>query len=461
MNCFVSYEKFAKEFSNEELMLQYKILFRRWDLLVEVDEKFFQKKVQRPIKNIEGITWGETDFILRDLIEWNFDYLEEYAKFCANDNLIAIVEKIKKDSSDIHTLFTYDEYINTNRDESVFDMFFMGAAPLLNVSEIIGQELPSEQVEKNKISLVLDEVGSGKSVSAIIEISKVINNKVFENKESNILIICPSMLREKWQNDIRRQLGRYSYVVKSGDQNDECFKENLKSVFFKRNEKCIFIIDNISIKRSISEYKNNIEQNDINYFTMWSKNFPWDFVVIDECHLCNNNYNKVRAEKAMFLTATPIVKFSKTQYSKDVNNLRDYANIMKEITNLQYYNKEIDPIEERNTTIDSIFVNRFREDFKIVPTKRIIRFEECGRIEEFLSYSEKIAAKKNSLTADHYAQDDEYLVKKYNEIFNENVNINMNSKCDKLKEIIRNENKSFIVFCEHKEVVDSIYAALK
>ena len=57
--------------------------------------------------------------------------------------------------------------------------------------------------------------------------------KTDSNQKARILVICPYNKCEDWQNDIRRQLGRYAHVVAQGD-NGAMYRGDLKKIFLKR-----------------------------------------------------------------------------------------------------------------------------------------------------------------------------------------------------------------------------------
>ncbi|SOC27584.1 helicase-like protein [Ureibacillus xyleni] len=435
---------------DEKTKLFYAILYRRFWYAADVI-----KRNRFELRDFEKFEINKVS--LEEIIKWNLDYFEQFDK--RSESPIKLTEWIGKLIDETRdNKFTYDEIVREGK--SVFDIFFE-MQPLLGVDYVKGQDLPSKQIEENKASLVLDEVGSGKSVAAMYAIANTIDDK--KERSARILIVAPSPLKEKWQHDIIRQLGRYSHIVSRGDLEGQ-YKEDLKSIYFKEKEHCIFIIDSIDIKNKTTMH-------------MWTKNEePWDLAIIDECHLCNNNYDSIRADKVMLLTATPIVLAS----NKKEVNLSTYKKQMEGITEEDYSDKEIDPINMRNPNEKSIFVNRFREDFKQTPCKRNISFYLCRRHEDWYTYYREIEQQKGTLVGLHYAQDDDYLISKYNELQQKNIINKLNGKMIMLKYILglnltveeegylpndyqgMNKNrKSYIVFCEHTEVIDYLYDSLK
>lgn len=448
------FNKYNKNYANEYEKLFYAILYRRFTDAIEIiDNNSFDFQDIRDFM-INGVTFKE-------IIGWNIDYLEQYDKRSGlSTKLTQWIDQVAYEN--INNKFTYDEIIKDNK--SIFDIFFE-CQPLLGVEKIEGQDLPSKQVEKNNVSLVLDEVGSGKSVSALYSIANIIDDANINNQSAHILIVAPSPLKEKWHHDIRRQLGRYSHIVSRGDL-DEQYEDNCKAIYFKDKEQCIFIIDNIDIVKKTNMYK----------WARCNENELWDLIIIDECHLCTSNYMNMRAKNVMLLTATPIVIASQKKHI----NFDTYKNIMETITE-NSISKVIDPIKNHNPKDTDIFVNRFREDFHKIPSNRIISFKNCIRNKDWYQYYRTIATQKGTLTGLHYAQDDDYLVSEYNKLENQNIYNNYNGKLIMLKCIIglnvtANEQnyiqngkdyiqatskKSYIIFCEHQEVINNIYNYLK
>lgn len=441
-------------YANEQEKLFYAILYRRFTDAIEIiDRNSFKFQYVQDF-TVAGVTFKE-------IIGWNIDYLEQYDK-CSGLS-IQLTEWIDKPAyENINNKFTYDEVVQD--DKSIFEIFFQ-YQPLLGVEELQGQDLPSKQVDTHNMSLVLDEVGSGKSVSGLYSIANIIDDANTNNRSAHILIVAPSPLKEKWHHDIRRQLGRYSHIVSRGDL-DEQYEDDFKSIYFKDKEQCIFIIDNIDIAKKINMHKWN----------KYNEKELWDLVIIDECHLCTSNYRCIRAKNVMLLTATPIVIASQKKHI----NFDTYKNIMGTITG-KSISEIIDPINNRNPKDTDIFVNRFREDFDKRPCNRIISFKNCIRNKDWHQYYKTIATEKGTLTGLHYAQDDDYLVSEYNKLENKNICSDYNGKLIMLKCIIglnltANEQnyiqngkdyiqatskKSYIIFCEHQEVINNIYDYLK
>ena len=198
MECFKQYEYFYKAYpENQLLLLQYKLLYRKWKNIDKTElEENIEKVVQRPMIEDGKIQWKETEFKIMDIVSWNAGYI----------NKAEILDNIVDDSLEKGY---YTEFINDT--ESIFDVFFMGEQPMLDVVNYDVQKKAAcmlNDVDKPNYHLVFDEVGTGKTVSALYCIRDIIS--IF-HRESKILIICPNNKKSEWQKDIKRQLGLYAH----------------------------------------------------------------------------------------------------------------------------------------------------------------------------------------------------------------------------------------------------------
>ncbi len=432
--------------------LHYMLMFRQFDAVYNL----VKDKSNEEIKNLflqEG--FGEYKWIRPiECAMWNLDYINQYELKNANNikinDLVKSIldeEKIKKQQP----LSSYDQIITENN-ESAFDIFFKKKQPMLNLKYMKKQTLSAKQLKNNGMSINLSEVGTGKSVSGLYAMADVIELALENNRLAKILIVAPYQLREKWQEDIRRQLGRHAHIVVGGEE--DSYLGDYKKVYFRDNEQFIFIAGNTS---------NSLKEN----LKKWSANEKWDLIIIDEAHLCFNSYKEMKAEKILLLTATPIVK-----NSEKIRSFSDYKKLMKDIISPRSNCCEIDPLNNVNPNENDIFVQHFREDLEVPATERDIKFIECERIENFTKIKEFITQEKKDLATLHYMQDDWLLYDKLNELlknkeletemnFNKPERPEKNQKIEKLKEILKsNDNKSYIVFCEHQKVVDFIYDEL-
>lgn len=428
-------------------LLHYAFIFRRFDAVNMIkqalsDEEWNEALLFSGPEGYERIT---------PLVcaKWNQFYLYGYDS--KNDTELAYeLEEMMDELDHVDEVVEYTDIVDEEKQESVFDIFWGNHQPMLDVIYYSKQELASKQVENNGVSLVMDEVGTGKTVSAIYSIRNVIENCKNDERQARILIVCPHNKKEDWQNDIRRQLGRYAHIVEQGD-NGDMYRDDLKKVFFKGSEEIIMISGQKGGgdgKGSYTELKNSIKS--------YSYLDNWDIVIIDEGHISFQNYNAISADKAMILTATPVVVNSSGR-----RRFADYMALLSRITGNSIMQHDIRPIEKSVPDENDIYVNWFKEDMGKKSAERNIQFVSCERAKERHELFYDIYNEKGALTALQYDQDDEYLFSQYNEIFNDNRSIIRNYKLDRLIEILEENDKSYIIFCEHEFVVHMIYNRLK
>ncbi|WP_438349265.1 SNF2-related protein [Paenibacillus sp. FA6] len=428
MNCFINYENFEKAFSNEvDLLLQYKVLFRQWDE-TKYDESVLGNPVMKPKRSNGEIDWEETKLTMQDLIEWNAGYFNKRKKE-------AELYDEKKE------IGYYTDLIDA--DKSIIDMFFLGEQPLLDIQYYELQARPSQKIENTEcpnFHLVFDEVGTGKTVSAIYCIRDVVSEK---KNEAKILVICPNNKKSEWEKDIQRQLGLYAHTVDNGDKGG-FYNETLKQMYFKCNEPTIFIKD-----QKVIELKTELNS--------WNSRNSWDLIIIDEGHLCFDNYNDLKAEKAILLTATPIVVNSRTNDGiLDISKVRDLTAYRDKLSRI-VDNKHDASLSDLFGDSD-IFTQLFREDLEIIPKKRNIIFLECERWDKRYEYLNILAEVKGGMTRLIYEQDDEFLlegiyrkfrndIEDYGYLIEDKAPSIDNNKYSKLVEHIQNNNnKSYIIF---------------
>ncbi len=444
-NSFIEYVNESDYFNEtieiiSDLQIQYNILFRNWNVIKTLSDVDLQRKVRKPIINGDKIEWLKTDFMFKNLLEWNYGYFS----------------KINEDSFD-STLEVKEElgYYSDMRinNESIIDIFFLGEQPLLNIVYYEQQEQASEKLKHKNFHLIFDEVGTGKTVSALYCIRNIISEK---RNNAKILIICPNNKKFEWLKDIQRQLGLYAHLVGNSD-NKTIYERNLKSLYFKEGEPCIFIEG-----QKVGDIKESLNS--------WTEQKLWDLVVIDEGHLCFENYKDIKANKAVLLTATPVVVNSST--IEGVLNITKVRTLNMYISLLQGIVNDTEKIQINNLfTTRDIFTQIFREDLQIQAKKRSIHFLECERWKERNIYLDVLGEVKGGMTKLVYEQDDEFLafgiyekfkdeIEKKGYLVGEKPNLK-NDKYDKLKGYLNeNKGKSYILFFNYKYPADIIYEKL-
>lgn len=122
----------------------------------------------------------------------------------------------------------------------------------------------------------------------------MIKEKIFEDKNNHILVICPAFLRNKWKNELED-------------------KFDLESIIFDKNN--IDVASNIMI----------LPLSKLNQFNEFCKQ-NFDLIIIDEAHYFKNNNSarykylstlleKQSYENLVFMTATPINNTENDYYS--------------------------------------------------------------------------------------------------------------------------------------------------
>lgn len=148
---------------------------------------------------------------------------------------------------------------------------------LLNVGEnfnlLYTQMLNGKRIrsEKTGVVYVFDEVGCGKTVSAIIAIASVIKEKQMENEGYKILVLTQKSVCLQFEEEIKEKLKIDSNVIYNVAY-DTTNSLNKNIPIYRKEKNCIIVSNPHKIC-----YLNGKEKR-------------WDLVVIDEAHdlICNN-----------------------------------------------------------------------------------------------------------------------------------------------------------------------------
>ena len=429
-------------------LLHYAFLFRKFDVVYDI-----LISLEDEIENIMTIEGPEGYEWITPLVcaKWNLYYIYAYDDKHGT-NIAERIEGLLERVENIDEVLEYDEIIGKDG-ETVFDIVWGNVQPLLDVIYFEYQALASKQIEDHGSSIAIDEVGTGKTVTALYAIRNVIVEKQEVDDIARILIVCPYNKREDWQSDIRRQLGRYAHIVEQGD-NGVMYRNDMKKAFFKNEEHIIMITGQKQSSRdkngSYSALKETLEE--------YSSTDDWDLVVIDEAHISFNNYHDIRANSALLLTATPIVvnSFGKRTFI-------DYKTLLSEIVNKSYSGYSVNPVQNYMPEETDLYVNWFREDFGRNAAERTIKFIGCNRHIKRDELYDFIKTEKGELAALTYDQDDNYLFYAAKEQYgyDDVPELTSNGKLKELIRILKENNKSYIIFCEHQFVVDLIFESLK
>ncbi len=428
------YEETVSTIDNVLEKLFYAIMYRRWDQMLKIIENENLNWEQ-----IAGARFRDTDITIKYCIQCNLGYL-------ISDKNTAIYEKLREklgdafqDLTEVYIKSYDDKRFYLQKRQSAFDVFWGGNQPVLNVTYFEKQTMPAKQVMTNGCSMVLDEVGTGKTVAGIYTIQQVIQDRIINKQGCDVavLVVCPYNKREDWHNDILRQLGRQSKIVEQSD-NGEIVLTPSKT----QGVPHIYIEGNKGGDTQFTQFKKGL--------TTYNGQ-KWDLVIIDECHECFGNYSDLKANKMLLLTATPIVK-----NSQGLRNFDDYNIYLLKTP------KVINPIENQNPSENDIFVCNFKEDIFDVEINRKIEFVECERNQNRQKWFNSLRENQGFFAAIFADQDDNRLAKKMEELnpgTKDSFHIEKNGKLEKLAEIIfkLEDNKSFLIFCETINTVDLIY----
>lgn len=437
--------------NNEKLF--YSIIYRRWDC---VNKHLRERKSSW--EELKKIKFRDSEITIEKCFEKNLQFLKSnknrkyYKEICTNIGL-EFEELIGDKNCDYDSKDFYNG-------QNVIDIFFEGNQPVLDLKEFQKQRLAAEQVMNNNASMVLDEVGTGKTVAAIYAMQKVIQSRIDEEVKNRIfpsaaiMIICPNSKKEDWSGDIRRQLGRNSIIVNQND-NGKIIKQQTQS----SSKPLIYVVGCKGGESDGSESELKLS------FKKFHNDRKWDLVIIDECHDCFDNYRDIKAERIMLLTATPI-----RVSGNKVRNFDDYKNLMCSIIDENNLLGNIDPIKNEKPTEKDIFVCNYKEDIFNVEINRKIKFISCSRTENRQKWVNKLINEKDFFTAMYADQDDTRLSQKMVENFGNDLNdynVESNKKLEKLEEIIKGgsnfeeySTKSIIIFCELQDTVNMIYEKL-
>lgn len=443
-----SYEKCEEKFAINYpfSLLHYAFIFRRFDIVSRMLSDLLAEDIEKAFHFVGKEYEWITPLVCA---KWNLNYIVAYDEKNGTD-IYNCLEPYLAEVEHIDEVMEYTDVVDSDGND-VFDIFWNGNQPVLDVIYYPRQVLASEQVANNDFSIVMDEVGTGKTVSALYAVRDILQTSISEGRKAKVLVVCPYNKREDWQSDIRRQLGRFAHIIEQGDKG-EMYDGNLKNVFFKNTEHLIMIAGQKqgSDKNGLySALKGTVE--------IFSENEDWDLVIIDEAHVSFDNYFGIRANKVMLLTATPIVVNAKGK-----RLFEDYIGLVEGILD-KSITADIDPIIKSEPSANDVYVNWFREDMEQVSAERKIRFVSCKRWADRDDVFYTIKDDKGALAALQYDQDDDYLYWAATEQYGYgNIHeVKKNGKLERLIELLYENNKSYIIFCEHKYVVDNIFTQLK
>ena len=185
--------------------------------------------------------------------------------------------------------------------------------------------------------LIADEVGVGKTIEAAVIYTELLSR----NKLDRVLVICPSSLRRKWQNELRKRFNEEFGLIESADM----------KLLFRKYERSP---TNVTVKgiASMQMLRNEEMLQDLNKLQI-----PFDLIIIDEAHHMRNqetrSYNlgvtlSNTAEGLVMLSATPL-----HLGNRDLFNLFHIL-VPEEFNNFETFEEQVKPNEFINLALQRI-----------------------------------------------------------------------------------------------------------
>lgn len=185
--------------------------------------------------------------------------------------------------------------------------------------------------------LIADEVGVGKTIEAGIVYTELLSRHDLKN----VLIICPSSLRYKWQKEFKKRFNEDFAIIDS----------QVMKLFFRKFEK---YPNDVALKGIISiqtlrsdEILKELERLQIS----------WDLIIIDEAHHMRNEGTKSNElGKIISLSSEGMLLLSATPLQLGNRDLFNLFNIMlpEEFDNFSTFEEQVKPNEYINLALMKI-----------------------------------------------------------------------------------------------------------
>ncbi|WP_319757954.1 SNF2-related protein [uncultured Sphaerochaeta sp.] len=228
-----------------------------------------------------------------------YSVIEEYEKidsgsFGDNDDLNELIVR-EKMSGKLTNIYYSMHAGNT-------DFYPHQFKPVLQFIESISNQL-----------VIADEVGLGKTIEALY----IWKEMQVRDHARNLVIFCPSMLREKWKHDMEFRFGLDAEIVSSDVLTERIIEQKSKA---RRN--------GFSLICSLESLRRHYNKDHSNLVDLLEKNEDeatlFDLVIFDEAHYLRNPATssfkmaqKIRGctQAMILLSATPIQTSSKNLYT--------------------------------------------------------------------------------------------------------------------------------------------------
>jgi len=328
-------------------------------------------------KNISG----ETYYVL---------FIDNTQKTYAEESLELVVSKDK----DIVTLFQNNEFASL-KDFSSYLTFVKVERPLSNNLYSFLSSRTEFQVYQFKPVLkylgspyqrllIADEVGVGKTIESGIIYTELLSRSNLRN----VLIVCPSSLRYKWQSEMKKRFNEDFPLIDL----------QILKLFFRKYER---YPNGVSLKGIVSlqtlrneEILSELERLEI----------PWDLVFVDEAHhMRNEGTRSNKLGKLLSSSADGMVLLSATPLQLGNRDLFNLFNIMlpEVFDSFSMFEEQVKPNEYLNLTLRKIS----QKDSSSSILKALTKVEETSQRERFLSnpnyyYCIKLLSCENNLSSD-------------------------------------------------------------
>ena len=248
-------------------------LYGNYELNYIEDNDMVVKYKDENLKSKKGhLRWFEEMWNDENSLDWNFEFLNLVEVSPVGDILFSPYETYIKTISEVFNSDIYDDdsLDNDSTIESTTQLFKFQKE---NTQMLI------EKMKRNKVALLSDSVGLGKTLTAINVIKKY---KAF-NQNSRIEIISPANLIQHWQKELKKEkLINISVTSKSNFTNIN-ERQNLDEIANVE----LFIIDE-------SHNYRNINSETYAIMSTWIKNNPQSHVLMLTATPINNSLTDLR-----------------------------------------------------------------------------------------------------------------------------------------------------------------------
>ena len=262
--------------------------------------------------------------------------------------------------------------------------------------------------------LIADEVGLGKTIESIY----IWEELIARENSRRLLIVCPSVLCEKWKNDIFKYFSIETEIIKAQDLLENI--EQAVSQPLKKHFALIISLEGVRYKEKKNKYfdvspKAKLD-NYLEELSASNKEEIFDLVIIDEAHYLRNSEtasfktaSKLRdnAKNLILLSATPIQtgeenlfnllrilspeefydQFAFYRLLNESQNFICIANLLRSNAPLEKYEEIISKIREGFFYRDDSFIDEFEQKLPSIIKNRDICLDYHNKFLKKVFYS--------------------------------------------------------------------------